>query len=60
MFLIRLEPFSKQDFDLLISWVDSPEFLMQWGGTDVSYPLDEKQLNQYIKGANEECSRVYI
>lgn len=60
MFLIRLEPFSKQDFDLLISWVDSPEFLMQWGGTDFSYPLDEKQLNQYIKGANEECSRVYI
>lgn len=33
---------------------------MQWAGTDFRYPLDEEQLNQYIKGANEENSNVYI
>ncbi|KOR89185.1 GNAT family N-acetyltransferase [Paenibacillus solani] len=58
--MIRLEHFHKQDFDLLISWIDSPEFLMQWSGIDFNYPLDEEQLNQYIKGANEENSTVYI
>ncbi|WP_077596143.1 GNAT family N-acetyltransferase [Oceanobacillus kimchii] len=58
--MIRLEHFGRQDFDLLISWIDSPEFIMQWAGTEFSYPLDENQLNQYIKGANEKNSKVYI
>lgn len=60
MLLIRLEHFNRQDFDLLISWIDSPEFLMQWAGPHFNYPLDIKQLNQYIKGANEENSKVHI
>lgn len=58
--MIRLEHFGRQDFDSLISWIDSPELLMQWAGTDFKYPLNEEQLNQYIKGANEEDSNVYI
>lgn len=58
--MIRLEHFDKQGFELLISWIDSPEFLMQWAGPHFSYPLDEEQLNQYIKGANEENSKVLI
>ncbi|WP_188734413.1 GNAT family N-acetyltransferase [Oceanobacillus neutriphilus] len=58
--MIRLEHFNRQDFDLLISWIDSPEFLMQWAGPHFSYPLDVTQLNQYIKGANEENSKVLI
>ncbi|WP_152657984.1 GNAT family N-acetyltransferase [Oceanobacillus sp. CFH 90083] len=58
--MIRLEHFGRQDFEQLISWIDSPEFLMQWAGPHFSYPLDVKQLNQYIKGANEENSKVHI
>ncbi|GAA0323803.1 GNAT family protein [Oceanobacillus sp. FSL W7-1293] len=58
--MIRLEYFSEKDFNLLISWIDSPEFLMQWAGPHFNYPLDLKQLNQYIKGANEENSKVHI
>lgn len=58
--MIRLEHFDRQDFDLLISWIDSPKLLMQWAGIQFNYPLDEEQLNQYIKGANEENSTVYI
>ncbi|MFA1822934.1 GNAT family N-acetyltransferase [Virgibacillus oceani] len=58
--MIRLEHFDKKDFDLLISWIDSPEFLMQWAGSNFSYPLNHDQLNQYIKGANEQNSRVHI
>lgn len=60
MLLIRLEHFGRQDFDLLISWIDSPEFLMQWAGPHFSYPLDEEQLTKYIKDANEENSKVHI
>lgn len=58
--MIRLEYFDKQDFDLLIGWIDSPETLMLWAGIDFSYPLDREQLTQYIKGANEANSNVYI
>lgn len=58
--LIRLEYFDRQDFDLLISWIDSPEFLIQWAGPNFSYPLNEDQLNQYIKGANKKHSQAYI
>lgn len=58
--MIRLEYFEKDDFELLISWIDSPEFLMQWGGPHFSYPLSKNQLNHYIKDANKMNSEVFI
>ncbi|MFD1067780.1 GNAT family N-acetyltransferase [Oceanobacillus locisalsi] len=58
--MIRLGYFGRQDFDLLISWIDSPEFLMQWAGPHFNYPLDVEQLNHYIEGANEESSQIHI
>lgn len=60
MLLIRLEHFGRQDFDLLISWIDSPAFLMQWAGPHFKYPLDVEQLNHYMEGANEENAEVHI
>lgn len=33
---------------------------MQWAGPKLSYPLNEGQLNQYIKGANQKHSQAYI
>ena len=42
---IHLAPFQLQDFDQLISWIDSPEMLLQWSGPRrYTYPLDQGQL----------------
>jgi RimJ/RimL family protein N-acetyltransferase len=47
--MIKLQPFAKSDIPTLISWIDSPEFLLQWGGPGLSYPLDEAQLAGLIR-----------
>lgn len=58
--LIELEYFERSDFSQLVAWVTSPEFLLQWGGPDFEYPLDDKQLDHYISGANRPGSTVLI
>lgn len=44
--MIRLEPFTRADYDRLISWVDSPEILMQYSGPVFRFPLDHAQLDE--------------
>ncbi len=41
--MIQLREFTKSNIETLIGWVDSPEFLVQWAGTGLVYPLDESQ-----------------
>jgi RimJ/RimL family protein N-acetyltransferase len=48
MVMIRLEPFERTDFKQLIGWIDSPKFMMLWGGRTFNYPLTEQQLENYI------------
>ncbi len=48
---IELHPFRKADIDLLISWIPSPEFLLQWAGPLYSYPLDRGQLERHLEHA---------
>ena len=45
---VRLEPFSEADFERLIGWSPTPEFLLQWAGPLFSHPLDRGQLAQYL------------
>ncbi|MCL6602226.1 MAG: GNAT family N-acetyltransferase [Paenibacillus sp.] len=52
--MIILEHFERTDFKQLIEWIDSPKFMLQWGGRTFSYPLTEQQLENYI------CSDVLI
>ncbi len=47
---IELKPFEQSDFARLIRWTQSPEFLLQWAGPIFTYPLDQDQLEQYIRG----------
>ncbi len=47
---IELRPFERNDFDRLMGWIKSPEFLLQWAGPVFTYPLDQNQLKQYIQG----------
>jgi RimJ/RimL family protein N-acetyltransferase len=47
--MIELQPFRREDFARLIGWAVSPEFVLQWGGGGFTYPLDEAQLEEYLK-----------
>jgi len=50
---IKLEPFTQADFDRLIGWVPSPEFLLQWAGPGFSYPLTRNQLKHHLASETE-------
>jgi RimJ/RimL family protein N-acetyltransferase len=41
---ITLQPFTEADIDRLIGWIQSPEFLLQWGGSGFRFPLDRRQV----------------
>lgn len=42
-----LKPYDSSDFRLLESWVTDAELLLQFSGTDFSYPLTEQQIQDY-------------
>ncbi|AXI11075.1 GNAT family N-acetyltransferase [Oceanobacillus zhaokaii] len=58
--MVELTYFEPSDFKQLINWIHSPEFLLQWGGPEFVYPLDEKQLEKYIENANSDNSATLI
>ncbi|GGK17912.1 GNAT family N-acetyltransferase [Caldalkalibacillus thermarum TA2.A1] len=58
--MIELRHFEPADFDQLISWVPTPEFLLQWGGPEFRFPLDNEQLERYIAGANRDGAERLI
>jgi RimJ/RimL family protein N-acetyltransferase len=49
--MLKLLPFSRQDFSRLVGWADSAEFLMQWAGPIFTHPLDKAQLEKYVQAA---------
>jgi RimJ/RimL family protein N-acetyltransferase len=51
---VRLESFSEADFDQLIAWSPSPEFLLQWAGPLFTFPLDRAQLEKYLAACQQE------
>lgn len=55
---IKLRPLERGDFETLIAWATSPEFLMQWTGRTFSWPLDIPQLEAYLErsqGSEPTC-----
>lgn len=56
--MIELRNFEQADFQQLINWVDSPEFLLQWAGPSFRFPLNEQQLKKYLLEANQEHSKA--
>ncbi|TYS86205.1 GNAT family N-acetyltransferase [Rossellomorea aquimaris] len=58
--MVKLKYFESIDFKQLIDWIDSPQFLLQWGGPAFSYPLTENQLEKYIENANNDNSDTLI
>ncbi len=45
---MRLVPFEEQHFSLLAGWFDSEAAVVQWGGPEVSFPLDASQLQAML------------
>ncbi|RKL67470.1 GNAT family N-acetyltransferase [Salipaludibacillus neizhouensis] len=58
--MIELKFFDTADFERLISWIDSPELLLKWGGPGFHYPLDEGQLNIYKKNSNHDHAETLV
>lgn len=61
MILTVLEEFIQMDHQTLISWIDSPGFLVQWAGPVFSYPLNSKQLEKHCIETSREkpISKVF-
>lgn len=57
---LTLRPFVAADDERLISWIESPEFLMQWAGPIFTFPLDTAQLQRYRLLATGDPPTRYI
>jgi len=51
---IQLQPFRDADVDRLIGWIPSAEFLLRWGGSGYTFPLDAKQIKEHLAKASGE------
>ncbi|GLB61038.1 GNAT family N-acetyltransferase [Cytobacillus sp. NCCP-133] len=58
--MIKLEPFTEKDFDLLLSWITTTELMVQWRIAHFKFPVDHGQLAKYISSANQSNSTEYI
>ncbi|MDC3413135.1 GNAT family N-acetyltransferase [Aquibacillus sp. 3ASR75-11] len=54
--MVELKYFGPSDYEQLINWIDTPELLVQWGGSTFDFPLTEQQLANYIQNANNDHS----
>jgi RimJ/RimL family protein N-acetyltransferase len=51
--MIKLEPFTSDDFTQLMEWVDDERLMKEWSGSMFSFPLSEAGLTWYIEGSND-------
>ncbi|AXF57516.1 GNAT family N-acetyltransferase [Salicibibacter kimchii] len=47
--MIKLQAFQRSHMKKLIEWIETPEFLLQWGGPNFTFPLDENQIERYMQ-----------
>lgn len=48
---IALIPFTESDIDLLLEWVPSAEFMVQWSGPQFRFPLDREIFRRHLARA---------
>jgi RimJ/RimL family protein N-acetyltransferase len=56
--MVKLEPFSKSNFDTFISWIDNKELLLTIAGNVFSYPLTSEQLQTYLDNKNSHSFNI--
>jgi RimJ/RimL family protein N-acetyltransferase len=50
--MIRLAPFTREDFDQLISWIPDEQTMMNWSGNLFRFPLSVDSLEWYLRDTN--------
>ncbi|WP_121662681.1 GNAT family N-acetyltransferase [Metabacillus litoralis] len=58
--MIELQYFKHDHIQKLISWISTPEFLLQWAGPAFTFPLTKEQIERYIEKANTDVSDAYV
>jgi RimJ/RimL family protein N-acetyltransferase len=58
--MIELQYFERSHINQLINWINTPKFLLQWGWPHFSFPLNEHQIENYIKNANKDNSDTFV
>lgn len=58
--MIRLETFHREDYDRLISWVDTAETLLQFAGPALHFPLTAAQLDANLADPARTAFRVVM
>jgi RimJ/RimL family protein N-acetyltransferase len=59
--MIKLEYFTKEDFDQLKNWITDDHLLTNWAGSLFTFPLTEEKLDWYISDVNDfENSDAFI
>ncbi len=59
--MIKLEYFTRNDFNQLIEWVNTEDLLTNWAGSLFKFPLSEAALDWYIEGTNDMAtSDVFV
>ncbi|WP_413374853.1 GNAT family N-acetyltransferase [Alkalihalobacillus sp. 1P02AB] len=58
--MVQLSYFQEKDYQRLINWIPTEAFLIQWSGSQFSYPLTEEQIKNYCEGANTASATTYI
>ena len=56
--MVELQKFDSSAYDKLISWIDSEEMLMQFGGPEFSFPLTAEQLDKSLSNKNRHAFKV--
>jgi RimJ/RimL family protein N-acetyltransferase len=51
--MIRLEYFTKDDYQQLIEWIDNEDLLKNWAGSLFSFPLTPHSLDWYLDETND-------
>ncbi|KOY81365.1 GNAT family protein [Lysinibacillus sp. FSL H8-0500] len=46
--MIKLQPFTRNDYNELIANIDSKKMLLQWAGRAFEHPLNTQQLDNYL------------
>jgi len=58
--MIELKPFTSSDFEVFKSWTKTPEELFQFAGPLFTFPLNDEQLNNYLKNNDLKPFKVIL
>lgn len=58
--MIELHYFDRSHIPVLMSWIKTPEFLLQWAGPTFHFPLTEQQIEKYIENVNLDMSNSLV